>query len=478
MGHISGLLTRIGRERDWLLKIPCSNHRIELAVKAALAVKDSVFEEVDEFYQANFSILKNSGKLKSAVQAAASALGIQAYVLSRLTGTRFVGHRVEAFKRLLKMWPAFITAYENCLSDQSYSSIKPKVQGLLKTFRSYRMLCLTCTYLDVLEKIRPASKVFEGNGLLAYEVKPTITLTLMELEDCINSAGTSYEFLDSYLTRFMLKEDDTGTFSLSSDFLKEGDALKAKGDRRSVHLDFEEMSHLNKESMSKASDAKQKVIRNLSTLLKDRFKDFDEGVYTPMRFFDPENWTGEKDYGNDAITSFANHFQMTLAATGYDSGNVLVEWRMLRNYVKVSFRNVEAEDLWQKIIRFKRDEFPNVCTLAEILIAISGSNSSVERAFSILTNMLSDRCLLMKNRRMESILIIGANDKNWTVKERSEIFERALDIYLEKRRKTQFEPPRKVVRLESEEAIGQRLESSGISSDDESDIFDNSDEDL
>ena len=84
----------------------------------------------------------------------------------------------------------------------------------------------------------------------------------------------------------------------------------------------------------------------------------------------------------------------------------------------------------------------------------------------------------MKNRRMESILIIGANDKNWTVKERSEIFERALDIYLEKRRKTQFEPPRKVVRLESEEAIGQRLESSGISSDDESDIFDNSDEDL
>ena len=141
MGLISGLLTRIGRERDWLLKIPCSNHRIEFAVKAAF--KDSVFEEVDEFYQANFSILKNSGKLKSAVQAAASALGIQAYVLSRLTGTRFVGHRVEAFKRLLKMWPAFITAYENCLSDQSYSSIKPKVQGLLKTFRSYRMLCLT-----------------------------------------------------------------------------------------------------------------------------------------------------------------------------------------------------------------------------------------------------------------------------------------------------------------------------------------------
>ena len=102
-----------------------------------------------------------------------------------------------------------------------------------------------------------------------------------------------------------LKEDNTGTFSLSSDFLKEGDALKAKGDTRSIHLDFEEMSHLNKESMSKASDAKQKVISNLSTLLKDPFKDFDKSVHVGMSFLDPKNWTGEKDYGNNAITSFA-----------------------------------------------------------------------------------------------------------------------------------------------------------------------------
>ena len=31
MGQISGLLSRIGQDRDWMLKIHCSNHRIELA---------------------------------------------------------------------------------------------------------------------------------------------------------------------------------------------------------------------------------------------------------------------------------------------------------------------------------------------------------------------------------------------------------------------------------------------------------------
>lgn len=44
----------------------------------------------------------------------------------------------------------------------------------------------------------------------------------------------------------------------------------------------------------------------------------------------------------------------------------------------------------------------------------------------------------MKHKRMESMLIIGANDKNWTLKERSEIIERALEIYLQKRRKTKL----------------------------------------
>ena len=108
MGRISGLLTRIGDDRDWLLKIHCPNHRIELSIKDAF--KDTKFALVEEFYQANSNILGNSGKLRSAVQAAASAIGIEHYVLSKLTGTRFVGHRSKAYKRLLDMWPAFITA--------------------------------------------------------------------------------------------------------------------------------------------------------------------------------------------------------------------------------------------------------------------------------------------------------------------------------------------------------------------------------
>ena len=83
MGQISGLLTHIGHDRDWMLKIHCANHRVELAVKGAF--KETKFLRVDEFYQANFNAMKNSGKLKNAVQSAASETEIEYYVLSKIT---------------------------------------------------------------------------------------------------------------------------------------------------------------------------------------------------------------------------------------------------------------------------------------------------------------------------------------------------------------------------------------------------------
>ena len=58
----TGLMTRFVEHRGWLIKIHCTNHRIELAVKDA--VKESDFTNVDEFYIGVHILLKTLGKLK------------------------------------------------------------------------------------------------------------------------------------------------------------------------------------------------------------------------------------------------------------------------------------------------------------------------------------------------------------------------------------------------------------------------------
>ena len=85
-------------------------------------------------------------------------------------------------------------------------------------FKSYKMLCLASTYLGVLEKMTPASKKFEGEGLLAFDVKNTIDLSLLELQDCRERAGTEDELLDSSLARFQTKGEDDGSFLWHQNF--------------------------------------------------------------------------------------------------------------------------------------------------------------------------------------------------------------------------------------------------------------------
>ena len=63
------------------------------------------------------------------------------------------------------------------------------------------------------------------------------------------------------------------------------------------------MRDLTEISRKSASSAKKDIIDSLSTLLKERFRDFDNGIYDVMSFFDPNNWSDERDYGNIEVIS-------------------------------------------------------------------------------------------------------------------------------------------------------------------------------
>ena len=81
--------------------------------------------------------------------------------------------------------------------------------------------------------------------------------------------------------------------------------------------------------------------------------------------------------------------------------------------------------------------FPNLCLLASWIVSISGSNnSSVECTFSFVTNILSDKHLSISHNTLENSVIVSGNNSTWSEKEREEIIDRALEIYLSKRRIT------------------------------------------
>ena len=182
------------------------------------------------------------------------------------------------------------------------------------------------------------------------------------------------------------------------------------------------------------------------------------------------HWLPDKDFGVDLIENLAVHFKEPLQKANYDDSKVLREWKMFKNFVGANYAGIEATVLWKKVFQYKQIEYPNLCLLAEIILCLSGSNSTVERAFSVLTLFMSDRRLRMKHNLVEQLLLIKVNDKIWTQEEHEDIIQLAAQKYLEKRQTktfTQLQPPFKMPQVDHEAA--NTCEES--SSPDESDFY-------
>ena len=172
------------------LKIHCSNHRTELAIKTVF--DESIFKEIEDLDVGIFYFHKNSEKVLNKIKEACKALGIQYYKLKKIHGTQFVQHRIRLLKRLLDIWPNRVTAYENIESDRrTKGETRTKVKGYFTKFRSDKFFQKVINFLHILGCIGPVSLVFEGRGLLPLEVahviaKLEVNLSYFECCECFD----------------------------------------------------------------------------------------------------------------------------------------------------------------------------------------------------------------------------------------------------------------------------------------------------
>ena len=69
----------------------------------------------------------------------------------------------------------------------------------------------------------------------------------------------------------------------------------------------------------------------------------------------------------------------------------------------------------------------------------------------MLTLILSDCQLSLKHKVINNIMLIKGNDEIWSPEEKTQLMERALDIYLSKKRVIKVldvEPPQKAIRFD------------------------------
>ncbi len=375
-GAHNGIPMQLSQTCGWLLTIHCANHCIELAFKSAL--QNSNLNVCDELYQTIYSLLKNSGKLNNEVYAACQALGIESHQkLPKIQGTRFITHRRKGMKILIDVWPGLIVAFENALAwPTGKAETKAKIRGLLSRLQSYEFLCKVCSYIDILDAVGPSSLVFEGGGVMPYEIAGSLEQTYCSLSELVENAGTAGELPDSYIGKFKFDEE---TKEVCGVYLKDGHRRREPVNRESVDVDMPGLRYSSR-ARDVAAAAKKSTAIRLTALLHERFPENNSEIYEAMRIYDPQYWAEDPDYGLKELHVLFERFKVPLSEAAIDERVLFIESKRCKIYARCQMGELlkDAKVMWQRILTFKRLEYPNLCLVIELITCVAGSNSAVE----------------------------------------------------------------------------------------------------
>eukprot|EP00117_Sycon_ciliatum_P034987 scpid74025/ scgid1779/ len=343
--------------------------------------------------------------------------------------SRFVNHQRKGVSVLLHNWIPLAIAIENAIANASNRTLNATLKGILKKIRSAAFLATACIFKSILSVVAALSLKLEKDSIMPFEVAPAVALAQAELEELLQDN-------ECHLTKQGLTLTES---TVSASLPKPGHMKRNPENRQYTDVEYTKMTHAGLvEGTVKA--VKDSTLPLSSECLRLRFQSFDSAPFPAMLWVDPANWQ-DMDKELDMMMSLAERFAVPLRESGFDATNLKAEWKVTKHTVKYFYPSVTSPaSLWQRLLSYRRKQFPNVCLLVEVVLAIGVSNGTVESCFSYLTAMLTDRRLSLLHTTMSDLLIIRANHATWSDHERKEIISAALGEYMSGRRKMQLEP--------------------------------------
>ena len=436
-GSYNGLLVQMQNDdRPWLIKIACISHRVELAIKDSL-LKQKAFTDARDLMVTLYYLMKRSGKFQRHLKETAAAYDVQIYKFPKVHGTRFVNHQRNGVKVLLHNWLPLILAIENSLANNSHRMLDSKLRGILKRLTDTAFLSNTCLFKIILDIISKLSLKFEEGQILPFEVAPAVEVAKSELEDLLEDPQCPMTNLRADCAVTIFNTDNIMNNELKVKLPKPGHLQRMAENREYVTLSYDKMKYVGNATGPRSTqiNLKKKAVPLVLECLETRMSVFQDGIYKDMLWVDPANWQKDSSAEIEALNKLATHFAITLEHHGFDITNIKSEWKRFKILVNHNYAGMAARELWVKIVQYRKKEYPNVCMMAELVMAIGVSNCTVESCFSYLTAMLSDRRLSMVHETMSNLLLIRANHLVWSESEVEEILDAALVKYFQKRRK-------------------------------------------
>ena len=384
LGIHKGVATLLRDASPWLIAVHCFNHRVELASKDAFG--NSFFEDIDKMLVFLYYLYQKSSKRLQALKELGVALGENVPKPVKASGTRWIAHRYNAMKVILKHYGIYMTHLEELANNDSSSEKRAEIKGFLKKWDHAKYPIHIAVYLDVLsilvrmslseqkdlhDPVKAVGRIQDFNWTMAkLQMYIDGALDKGQMEETERSRLTHYNKFRSEVT-----SNDSG-------YVYQDRTLKAfeasEGTVRKVY----------KETISSLSTAIMGRFDNLATC--PVFKNL-------VQILNCAKWPKKKEdllhFGDEEINELVDHFKVLLEKNGCVIENVPAEWDILKNKLFQTLSpNQSYLDVWSNV--FKNDEFntecQNILHIIELLLITPYSNAKLERMFSAMGRVKTD----------------------------------------------------------------------------------------
>ena len=400
-----GLQGYLNEAVPWVVVFWCLAHRLELALKDSL--NNTLFSVIDEMLLRVYYLYHNSPKkcreldevvqqLKMCLQEQDSdvpKLNLRGSRPIRACGTRFVTHKVAALNRLIQCFGAYLAHLVTLIEDPGTKSTeKAKLKGYLIKWRNSKMILGCALFHDLL---RPASilcKSLQYDDLSVTDTVESLLHTSSSLEKLKDKKFTDYPSVKK-VTASIVKESDGSTTYQETEIVKYDEA----------------MEYLEKNS--------QNWCDAVCTCIKKRVKHSHleiELLTSSLKILATQGWekTPGADFAKYSLEQLSIQFAEPLKRANINTLVLEEEWEDMVNYAK-RYLNIVQEDssvIWWKLFNAAcAKKWVNILGLVELLFALPMSNGRVERIFSALKLIKTDRRTMLSEDHLDDLLRISVD---------------------------------------------------------------------
>ena len=393
-GKKQGVKTLLQADNPWLVFGWCVAHRLELALKDALA--GTVFADVDELILRMYYLYKRSPKklrqLKELVDIYEDSFEFVegGFKPKKASGTRWIGHKTRALDVIVDKYGIFMQHLENLTEDKSYpSKERAKFKGWHQKWTNARIPLLACLSIEVLAPARILSKIFQAEEVDVVAVGHNLQKTKQQLDRIERKDFDQLPTVQRFLNNV---EEDEGEFKYQDVVLKNFLNGKESAQRRKN----EWTSLVSKAIENRLEPGNSEISKYSSEIINT------EGWFRS---------TEDPDFLDNELEELYNHFEIPLKNAGFD-GNITEmteQWHDLVSYA-IKYFDIQKTDyrvIWRKIFDSSRNNgWKLVLLLVKLLFTLPISNAKVERLFSLMNRVKTDTRNSLSQSRLSGLLRI------------------------------------------------------------------------